>query len=49
MCINNYISLYFVGDTLFAGGCGRFFEGTPEQMYAALIEILGKLPEETVN
>ncbi|KAJ8889221.1 hypothetical protein PR048_008719 [Dryococelus australis] len=35
------------GDTLFSAGCGRFFEGTPEQMYKALIEILGSLPEET--
>jgi hydroxyacylglutathione hydrolase len=24
----------FVGDTLFAMGCGRFFEGTPEQMWS---------------
>ncbi len=24
------------GDTLFAGGCGRLFEGTPEQMHASL-------------
>lgn len=37
----------FTGDTLFAGGCGRFFEGTAEQMYKALIEVLGKLPDET--
>ncbi|XP_033221520.1 hydroxyacylglutathione hydrolase, mitochondrial-like isoform X2 [Belonocnema kinseyi] len=37
----------FTGDTLFAGGCGRFFEGTAEQMYKALVEILGSLPEET--
>ncbi|XP_015597835.1 hydroxyacylglutathione hydrolase, mitochondrial isoform X2 [Cephus cinctus] len=37
----------FTGDTLFAAGCGRFFEGTAEQMYKALIEILGKLPDET--
>ncbi|XP_015182467.1 PREDICTED: hydroxyacylglutathione hydrolase, mitochondrial isoform X2 [Polistes dominula] len=37
----------FTGDTLFAGGCGRFFEGTADQMYKALIEILGKLPDET--
>ncbi|MFC2144290.1 hydroxyacylglutathione hydrolase [Acidobacteriota bacterium] len=35
-----------VGDTLFAGGCGRVFEGTPEQMYASLIR-LAKLPDET--
>lgn len=26
----------FVGDTLFAGGCGRLFEGTPAQMWAAM-------------
>lgn len=37
----------FTGDTLFAGGCGRFFEGTADQMYKALIETLGKLPNET--
>lgn len=37
----------FVGDTLFLGGCGRFFEGTAEQMHKALIEILGKLPDHT--
>jgi len=37
----------FTGDTLFLGGCGRFFEGTADQMYSALIEKLGKLPDET--
>jgi len=37
----------FTGDTLFLGGCGRFFEGTAEQMYSALIEKLSKLPDET--
>jgi hydroxyacylglutathione hydrolase len=37
----------FVGDTLFAGGCGRLFEGTPEQMHASL-QRLGQLPGETV-
>jgi hydroxyacylglutathione hydrolase len=26
----------FCGDTLFAGGCGRLFEGTPDQMLASL-------------
>ena len=35
-----------VGDTLFAGGCGRIFEGTPEQMYASLRR-LAELPGET--
>jgi hydroxyacylglutathione hydrolase len=29
------------------GGCGRFFEGTAQQMYTALIEKLSKLPDET--
>lgn len=36
----------FVGDTLFAGGCGRLFEGTPEQMHASLQRLAG-LPDET--
>jgi hydroxyacylglutathione hydrolase len=29
----------FCGDTLFSGGCGRLFEGTPEQMYASLTRL----------
>ncbi|OXA59548.1 Hydroxyacylglutathione hydrolase, mitochondrial [Folsomia candida] len=37
----------FTGDTLFIAGCGRFFEGTAEQMHDALIEKLGNLPNET--
>uniref|UniRef100_A0ABM5F107 Hydroxyacylglutathione hydrolase, mitochondrial isoform X2 n=1 Tax=Pogona vitticeps TaxID=103695 RepID=A0ABM5F107_9SAUR len=37
----------FTGDTLFVSGCGKFFEGTSEEMYRALIEILGRLPPET--
>jgi len=28
------------GDTLFAAGCGRLFEGTPEQMFASLLRLL---------
>ena len=36
----------FVGDTLFAMGCGRLFEGTAEQMHANL-QRLAKLPPET--
>jgi hydroxyacylglutathione hydrolase len=36
----------FCGDTLFAGGCGRLFEGTPEQMLASLRK-LAALPAET--
>jgi len=36
----------FVGDTLFALGCGRLFEGQPEQMWASLSR-LAALPDET--
>jgi hydroxyacylglutathione hydrolase len=36
----------FVGDTLFAMGCGRLFEGTAQQMYDSLQRIAG-LPDET--
>jgi hydroxyacylglutathione hydrolase len=35
----------FCGDTLFAAGCGRLFEGTPEMMYEALCVKLAKLPD----
>lgn len=38
--------LLFCGDTLFAAGCGRVFEGTPEQMYQSLMR-LKNLPEQT--
>ncbi|MGH7016511.1 MAG: hydroxyacylglutathione hydrolase C-terminal domain-containing protein, partial [Caulobacteraceae bacterium] len=36
----------FVGDTLFALGCGRLFEGTPSQMWRSL-QRLAALPDET--
>jgi hydroxyacylglutathione hydrolase len=36
----------FVGDTLFAMGCGRLFEGTPEQMFESLRRI-ASLPDDT--
>ena len=36
----------FVGDTLFAMGCGRLFEGSPEQMHRSLGR-LAELPEAT--
>ena len=36
----------FVGDTLFALGCGRMFEGTAPQMHASLMR-LAALPSET--
>jgi hydroxyacylglutathione hydrolase len=36
----------FCGDTMFAGGCGRLFEGTPAQMHASLQQ-LAALPADT--
>lgn len=45
---DNDISV-FTGDTLFIGGCGKFFEGTAKQMYDALITILGSLPDHSVS
>jgi len=36
----------FVGDTIFAMGCGRLFEGTPDQMYESLGR-LTQLPADT--
>jgi hydroxyacylglutathione hydrolase len=36
----------FVGDTLFAMGCGRLFEGTAEQMYSSLQRLV-ELPRDT--
>jgi hydroxyacylglutathione hydrolase len=39
-------SCLFCGDTLFSVGCGRLFEGTPEQMQASL-DKLAALPAET--
>jgi len=36
----------FVGDTLFAMGCGRLFEGSPQQMFDSL-QRLAELPDET--
>ncbi|KAL2317557.1 hypothetical protein Fmac_031433 [Flemingia macrophylla] len=37
----------FTGDTLFIAGCGKFFEGTAEQMYQSLNVTLGSLPKTT--
>jgi len=46
-----HVALYgygslFCGDTLFAAGCGRLFEGTPVQMFSSLAK-LNSLPENT--
>ncbi|MGM0577925.1 MAG: hydroxyacylglutathione hydrolase [Myxococcota bacterium] len=41
-CFDGHV---FTGDTLFQGGCGKLFEGTPEMMYRSLVEVLaGGLP-----
>ena len=46
--ITYYIqNMLFPGDTLFAAGCGRMFEGTPPQMYNSL-QKLSKFPNETL-
>jgi len=39
-------AVLLAGDTLFAMGCGRLFEGTPEQMFANM-QHLATLPDET--
>ena len=38
--------MVFSGDTLFAVGCGRLFEGTPKQMHDSLSRLM-QLPDET--
>ena len=43
---NDKDPILFCGDTLFAGGCGRVFEGTFEQMFKSLKKI-SNYPKET--
>ncbi|MEJ0059884.1 MAG: hydroxyacylglutathione hydrolase [Terricaulis sp.] len=38
----------FVGDALFSLGCGRLFEGTPQQMWTSLQKIAALPPETTL-
>ncbi len=40
-------NILLCGDTLFASGCGRIFEGTPQQMYRSL-KRLEQLPDDTL-
>jgi hydroxyacylglutathione hydrolase len=40
-------SMLFCGDTLFACGCGKAFEGTPQQLYESLEKLMA-LPDETL-
>ena len=37
----------FVGDTLFAMGCGRLFEGSAKQMHTSLQKLVATLPKDT--
>lgn len=37
----------FCGDTLFSGGCGRLFEGSPQQMYESLNKLM-RLPQNSL-
>ena len=39
--------MIFVGDTIFALGCGRLFEGTPQQMWSSLQKLMS-LADDTV-
>jgi hydroxyacylglutathione hydrolase len=44
---NSQHKILFCGDTLFSAGCGRIFEGTPQQMYESLQKI-NSLPDDTL-
>jgi hydroxyacylglutathione hydrolase len=44
--VANEIGELFCGDTIFAGGCGRLFEGTPAQMLNSIAK-LRQLPDQT--
>jgi len=45
--IPGFAPVLFCGDTLFAAGCGRLFEGTPAQMLDSLAKITA-LPQDTL-
>jgi len=40
--------LLFSGDTLFAGGCGRLFEGTAAEMYSSMQKIVEAVPDRAL-
>ncbi|MCE7914499.1 MAG: hydroxyacylglutathione hydrolase [Nitrosomonas sp. PRO4] len=44
---SNPMNILFCGDTLFSCGCGRIFEGSPQQMYQSL-QKLSRLPDDTL-
>ncbi|PKG82207.1 hydroxyacylglutathione hydrolase [Colwellia sp. 75C3] len=41
-------TMAFCGDTLFSGGCGRLFEGTPEQMHHSLTKLANLSPDTLI-
>lgn len=43
----HFDDVLFTGDTIFGAGCGRLFEGTPEQMYASLQTLIRATVPET--
>ena len=45
----NEPGVVFTGDTLFVAGCGSFFEGDAKDMYHSLMNILARLPPDTVT
>lgn len=45
--LNNGESHLFIGDTIFAGGCGKLFEGTMYQMFSSLKFLRNNLPDQT--
>lgn len=47
LCTSGSDSVLFSGDTLFVGGAGRCFQGTPAQMHASL-GVLARLPPEAL-
>lgn len=45
---NGGVPVAFVGDTLFAAGCGRLFEGTPSQMSVSLAKLAALAPSTEI-
>ncbi len=46
--LKNNQDYLFIGDTIFSGGCGKLFEGTPTQMFTSLKFLRDNLPNETL-
>merc|ERR1712032_22284 len=46
--VDDVNNLLFCGDTLFAMGCGRIFEGTPQQMYDSVERLRARCNEDTI-